>query len=127
MDEAVEVAVEWWSRQLDHPQFQRGGNVNADMMATALSAIMEPLSEQTIDQFRHHLRCLIKTRMAEDRQLVITTDYHPDRLLASALAAAGIDKGEHRLPIKTEMAINVGKVRVAHGRDAKLVRIFPER
>lgn len=59
------------------------------------------------------------------RQFVITTDYHPDQLLSDALTAAGIADGEHRLPIKTEMAIEARKVRVAQGRDAKLVRIFP--
>jgi hypothetical protein len=125
MDEAVDAAVDWWARQLDHPQFQNGGNANADWSATMLSYTRKPLSEEAIDQFRVHLRSLIKSRMAETRMLIITTDYHPDQLLTVALNAAGIDHGDDRLPIKTEMAIEKHKVRVAQGRDAKLRRIFP--
>jgi len=41
-DETLDVAVEWWARQLEYPQFQKVGARRRQHEPRALSSIMEP-------------------------------------------------------------------------------------
>ncbi len=149
MDQELDAAVDWWTDVLANPPGrQRAGDALIDATQTVMRrAVYTPLTEAQISAFRVALRAELVRRIGTNWYpdnprfggaldgRVVATDYGVDPThnpLGVALAAAGIvnTRGfiqDERLPIKTIMWIEPGRVTVAGGYGARSGQVWPER
>ena len=131
----VAAAAKWWADQLRHKPVHDNGDVMGSMLATLAAANLAPISDEQIAAFESalasHLQAACEKHWHSDDPIrggvyrTTATDYAPEGVLVDALQDAGIADGDLRLPIKTVVWIDPGKVDVACGYGAKPVRIYP--
>lgn len=135
MEKEIDVAVNWWARQLvsddlkhDNGVFEH--NVLAEM---ATETIPKPTKEE-LKEFKEVLRTNIK-QMLDNKNIynkVINVDYHPDQYLADAYRKTisksnkMLDDGFLAFPFKTMMWIEKGEVSVSKGYRAPVEIIYTE-
>ena len=136
MDQELDAAVDWWADVLASPPgHQEAGDAVINASRTLLGMITyTPLREGQIALFREALRAKIARELDifGGAWCNVATDYGAPigTPLGDALAAAGIvDAHGHiedaRLPIKTVMWLEPGRVAVARGRGAPVVQVWP--
>lgn len=120
----IEAAVEWWAGKLRKPSFsaltpeERSRPANRHLAAAEVVAAKggPQITEEQVERFRDALRDRLT---GWDPLYDVSTDYHPDRTLAAALAAAGIPDDMMTLPWKTRMWFRDGGVQAAEGYGAR--------
>jgi hypothetical protein len=130
------AAAQWWGEQLKGlPGRNNGASAQDDPTGfgtaiTLLAAASTPTADDVqigrfVDALVKHLCEQAGERLVAGRRVhfSIGTDYHPDRELADAASAAGIDC--YRFPWKTMMWIDPGFVRVSAGYQAEEEVIWP--
>jgi hypothetical protein len=136
--EEVKVAAKWWADQLCQSPNHDAGDLGINTVSLFAASKLPPLDPIQIAQFEEFLQQEIEQYLLAscswnpDRPLfgsyhrVVATDYGPDPILGEALKAANIQAPSLRLPIKTVMWIDPGKVSVASGYRAKEVILYQE-
>lgn len=123
MQEEINAAVAWWSKQLGKRAVQTGDAMNDALAINVRSLAEAPTEEQErlfAQTLREHLTVRFQTGFHQS--MCLKTDYEADEVLQKALDAAEI-KAE--LPYKTVMWIDPGKVEVKTGYNAQWKVIYP--
>jgi hypothetical protein len=149
---AARAAAEWWATQIGSPVFRIVGDRpgERDLGATFFEAFAgdraarNPVTEEAAKRFADLLETAIADDLAADSERLaarardrpddptyaphvsIGVDYGPDRILADAADAAGVD--DSRFPIKTNMSVYEDHVvgKVGYGSPRALVWSTPE-
>jgi len=132
MDKKVaRTAAKWWA------DFLRNGNApldNGDKSETgAMTFILASLlhSAETSNtrpddaqKFEDALASILETQK-DERWFSIGVDYNPDRILLEAARIACVDLGSTKLPWKTSMHIDQGKItyRLGYGGESKTLEV----
>ncbi len=128
----IAAAAKWWADHLrtNHaPKVDNGARTEeqriGELLIGLVQSLVKPLSPETADRFERELAAKMISDFSEgwdpSRPLwgaafrTIGTDYHPDGFLQAAGRAAGIERLDPYLPIKTIMWVNPGKVVVRCG------------
>lgn len=120
----VTAAVKWWTDILGKNTPSTVGDAQVDMMldlTRAVSGAARPTDEQ-VAAFEAELTKLVAQDHARSVEsgstyntVILSVDYHPEDLLRSALAAAGISEQSARFPVKTVMWVDAGRVTLRKG------------
>ena len=114
----IEAAKKWWEKIL----FQKNGTKfdNGDEESGALIMLLAGLlndsyviTDEELDAFTDELEKTIKEEIQKNGRLSLTSDYHPEGLLAEIVKKSGIP--EAKVPYKTEMIITEDIVKVSCG------------
>jgi hypothetical protein len=133
----IKCAAAWWANKLrEDPRHDNGDPFQSAFFTAAGRARPRP-SEEQIRQFEEKLAELIALQpgfapdMWDPKDPIragayrgLHVDYHPTKEMEEAAEAAGIKGIGLLLPIKTNMFINPGSVRVGCGYKAPLVEIY---
>ena len=120
-------AAKWWADRLREDAKLDNGDESEMGLMTFLLAKMLQAEENSkgsmndADKFEIALSKILERR--NDTWLAFGVDYHPDHILQEAASKANIDLGMTRLPWKTTMRIEEGKVFVRCGYAANEVEI----
>lgn len=124
----IEVATRWWADALNEGHFDNGERGLANAFAGAMTSILHGragITPETTAAFARELGAILRAGSMEyqGRQFqtcgMISTDYHPDIFLGTALARADITDNKATLPWKTVMWFKDGGVQVAAGYGAR--------
>jgi hypothetical protein len=133
----IKCAAAWWANKLREEPRQDNGDPLQSAFATAAALTRRRPNEEQIQRFEAKLAELIAlqpgfqpdmwdtnnpTRASAYRGLHM--DYHPTEEMVEAAEAASIRDINLLLPIKTNMFIDPGSVRVGCGYKAPLVEIY---
>jgi BTG family protein len=133
----IKCAAAWWANKLREEPRQDNGDPLQSAFATAAALTRRRPNEEQIQRFEAKLAELIAlqpgfqpdmwdpnnpTRAGAYRGLHV--DYHPPEEMVEAAEAAGIRDIDLLLPIKTNMFIDPGSVRVGCGYKAPLVEVY---
>jgi len=134
--EEINAAVEWWAKVIQEPKHDNGEPLQS-LFANWLTSKLKPLAEDQIESFKKNLTVKIRELLQKYQHYwregdprcgeffrTIAVDYYPCSELAEAAEKAGIDATDLRFPMKTEMWINPGEVKVRHGYSAPIQTIF---
>jgi hypothetical protein len=128
---AARAAAQWWAKQIGVPVHKVVGDDPADpdravgdfiFVAMQIVAARHPVSESQGERFAAALEERIDGMLAGGGTWIsIGVDYGPDRQLAEAADAAGVDCS--RFPFKTHMAItpNYVTASLGYGAQARLI------
>lgn len=120
----MRTAAKWWADKLRCPSFNMGDDSITGMLAATISARTNPdPGEQAAQAFEDALFVEILAAETEGRYYDLSVDYHPSSTLYNALKSAGVPATMGRLPIKTWMKFENGKVFVAEGYGAHLEEV----
>ena len=132
----IEAAVDWWVNIIcgKTPE-QISGDESYDALTKAFPRNFKPISLEMRYLFHEYLRVTIAARISQtgwkidnpnwgSAMRVIHCDYHPDNVLEAAAQRAGIYDLYFRCPIKTNMWINPGEVKVSQGHGAPIEDIY---
>lgn len=128
------AAAQWWADRLADAGETRTGDAMNDAFAMyARSKIPLPTAAQ-VNEFRAHLEAVLLAWIGDPQRYwrdavesggnrlgaafrTVAVDYRPDPILGDALEAAGLGGAfmTLRLPLKTVMWVNPGRVTVRHG------------
>jgi hypothetical protein len=131
----IDVAVEWWGNQLLGKAELNTGNLIGDLLAReARDKLWHPLSPDQIRRFKYYLKMVLVAAYALSWDIdnpnwgsairAITTDYGPGYFLHIALELAHVENADLRIPMKTTMHVDPGKVTVGVGHGTKLQVIW---
>ncbi|MFF9310116.1 hypothetical protein ACF1BS_04310 [Streptomyces sp. NPDC014748] len=129
------AAADWWAARLARPARHDVGDVQANAVTNAVSALVQRQRTQAqIQAFREALADEIERHIEHGWQpenpdfgsymRTIGVDYGPDPVLADAAEKAGFELKTLDLPMKTVMWIDPGVVKVAEGHSAQPVVIW---
>lgn len=142
----VQAAAAWWANQLRGPVFQDNGDAMQSIIATVCNSGEISITEYDVTRFERCLAYCIQQRIMNKQWpgqsdepswrpdqpdwgsacRGIYNDYGPDAILVVAARLAGIPGNlNSRFPIKTNMRIDPGKVRVRAGYRGQEEVIYP--
>lgn len=120
MENEIKAAAKWWADQLrSKPKHDNGDGFHNALMSL-LAERITPLPESEIQKFQDCLEDVLKKN---EYIYCVSVDYGACGNLASAADAAGINI-QDRLPVKTNMWIEPGKVKVSCGYRAPIEVIY---
>lgn len=122
-EQAIEAAVNYWAAFLtstDAPP-RDNGDISGDLAALLMGPTKEASKAESVETFKTALRSMLNARLSGDyKHVAFGVDYHPDRELANAAIAAGIDTDlTSPFPWKTVMWVTPEKVSVRQGYGAE--------
>lgn len=137
MEKEIQVAAKWWADQLRTKARQDNGDFMHNAMMAILTRQQQPIEKQKGDLFEAKLIELL-TKERNERQSAtnvneyyrngmscLSVDYGADLTLRKAAEEAGVDI-DMRLPVKTNMWIEQGKVSVSCGYRAPIEILYSE-
>lgn len=116
-NEVLEIAANWWMDSLQKPKFDNGADDSANRMAQLFAGMLAndnlPEAKQ-LEVFKTKLVELVQAdSLRFSNSHILSVDYHPCELLASAAKEAGIN--ESIFSWKTTMWIYADKIVVRAG------------
>ena len=122
-DEAVKIAVDWWSQAITDPSFVLRFDPNASYISSIL-ALFNSMhrvvpSEEAVRVFKESLGNEIKNALIADGHYTISTNYNFDPVLRDALNKANFCDVDYSW--KTRMDISPDEVSVTLGSGSKQV------
>lgn len=124
-DERLRTAAAWWADLFRKPVVHDNGVAEHSMLGTLVGLKAGKPTEEQIKTFEDHLYNALVAEAQRGRSYIyVDVDYHPGIFLQDAMDAAGMGDGFCRLPFKTSMWIDGGKVTVAKGYRAEMVTIY---
>lgn len=125
-DKQIELAVDWWAKQIKNPIFDNGDKSSTGAMSMLLATLLASKNEPGAEQIVAFKAALTEALKAQGKNggwwdMSLQVDYHPDPLLYECAKAVGID--ELRFPCKTRMWFRDGNVIVAAGYGAEPVTL----
>lgn len=131
MKKEIEVAAKWWTDILQKEPSHDNKDAFQSAFANNIASTLKPLTEKQLKVFKEALvdaitKHIERNEVWDSALRVIGTDYGPDKILAEAAEKAKIDQASLRLPWKTLMWIDPGRVSVAQGYGAPVEAIYSE-
>ena len=130
--DCCEAAAKWWADQARKPLglekiqvTDREDPIGGIFMAMGINALSNRGSDSpdVINQFEKVLARKIKEEAEKGKDVYISTDYGPEYFLAKAMNEAGMRKTI--FPMKTNMVVSNGTVKVKLGYGREYKKIYP--
>lgn len=118
----IECAAKWWRSRVESSSAQDNGDPEQSALATLVSLMMPTPTQEQAEVFECELRTQLQVCAESGGFMHLGVDYGPGLMLREAIEASGVNP--QRLPIKTNMWIKPGSVRVSWGYRAPRVEIF---
>lgn len=123
--EQIQKATQWWTEAIKKPRFDNGDSSRQGGMAMLLAMLLAdevaPDTEDNYEAFRAALEAELKSD-AFNPYWGLDVDYGPDRTLAAAANASGINTS--LFPWKTHMWFKeTGEVQVSAGYGAETITL----
>jgi len=124
VEEVTKLAAEWWSDKVCHPKFDNGDSSQTGGMTMMMAMLCtKPVQNDSKQLFTDILaKKIIPVLESIDRDVILSVDYGPDRMLHDAAQEADIPSTN--FPWKTTMWITNHHVAVRYGYRAPIEYLY---
>lgn len=122
----ITVAVEWWSKAIEHPKFDNGDTSQQGGIASMLAILAHGGTPVTSEKGKMFSEALRSSLMHGLDGYCLSVDYHPEGQLADAAEVAGISTDLVSWPWKTVMWFERDGVQVKQGYGAPVEVLLGE-